>query len=164
MFAHCTTVEEIKKEYRRLALLHHPDRGGSTAMMQQINEEYHAALARANGQQSTDADGNPHTYTYHRDREQSVMDKLAEILRIRGTFDVMLIGTWIWIVGDTKPIKEELKRLGCAWHAKRLCWYWRPADSRHYGKSSQYGLDALAARYGAEVFRRDDTDRGLSPA
>jgi curved DNA-binding protein CbpA len=26
-FAHCTTTEEIKKEYRRLAYLYHPDRG-----------------------------------------------------------------------------------------------------------------------------------------
>jgi len=164
MFAHCHTVEDIKKEYRRLAMLHHPDRGGSTAKMQEINAAYHAALQRANGQRATDPDGHEHTYTYNREREQTVMDKIAEILQIRGAFDVLLIGTWVWIIGDTKPIKEQLKALGCVWHSKRLCWYWRPADSRHYGKSSPHGFDALAARYGAEHFHRDDTDRGVSRA
>ena len=34
------TLDELKKEYRRLAMLHHPDRGGDTATMQAINAEY----------------------------------------------------------------------------------------------------------------------------
>ena len=152
MFTHCHTVEDIKKEYRRLAMLHHPDRGGSTEKMQEINAAYHTALQRANGQRATDTDGREHTYTYNREREQAIMDKIAEILQIRGSFDVILIGTWVWVIGDTKPIKEQLKVLGCVWHSKRLCWYWRPADSRHYGKSSRHGFDELAARYGAKYF------------
>ena len=35
-----TTLEELKQEYKRLALLHHPDIGGDTATMQAINAEY----------------------------------------------------------------------------------------------------------------------------
>ena len=29
-FAHCDTVEDIKREFHRLAMLHHPDHGGDT--------------------------------------------------------------------------------------------------------------------------------------
>ena len=35
-----TTFDELRKDYKRLALLNHPDRGGSTEAMQQINNEY----------------------------------------------------------------------------------------------------------------------------
>lgn len=41
-FNTCTTLDELKKEYRRLTMLHHPDRGGDTATMQDINAEYDA--------------------------------------------------------------------------------------------------------------------------
>ena len=40
-FANCRTLDELKKEYRRLAMKHHPDHGGDTATMQAINNEYH---------------------------------------------------------------------------------------------------------------------------
>lgn len=31
---------ELKKRYRSLASIHHPDKGGSNAMMQRLNESY----------------------------------------------------------------------------------------------------------------------------
>ena len=34
------TLDELKSQYRKLAMLHHPDRGGDTATMQAINNEH----------------------------------------------------------------------------------------------------------------------------
>ena len=39
-FTNCTTLDELKKEFRRLCMAHHPDRGGDTATMAAINAEY----------------------------------------------------------------------------------------------------------------------------
>ncbi len=39
-FKNINTLDELKKEFRRLAMLHHPDRGGDTETMKQINVEY----------------------------------------------------------------------------------------------------------------------------
>lgn len=39
-FTNCKTLDELKSEYRRLAMIHHPDVGGDTATMQAINAEY----------------------------------------------------------------------------------------------------------------------------
>ena len=39
-FSNIATLDDLKKEFRRLAMLHHPDRGGDTATMQAINAEY----------------------------------------------------------------------------------------------------------------------------
>jgi len=34
------TLDDLRKEYHRLAFLHHPDKGGVTAVMQNINDQY----------------------------------------------------------------------------------------------------------------------------
>ena len=39
-FEDIKTLDELRKEYRRLAMLHHPDKGGDTRLMQIINEQY----------------------------------------------------------------------------------------------------------------------------
>ena len=39
-FKNIHSLAELKKEYRRLALENHPDKGGSTEVMQQINVEF----------------------------------------------------------------------------------------------------------------------------
>lgn len=39
-FINVTTLEELKKQYRRLAMIHHPDCGGSTEAMQEVNDEH----------------------------------------------------------------------------------------------------------------------------
>lgn len=39
-FAQCKNLEELKKEFRRLAMVHHPDRGGDVETMKEINNEY----------------------------------------------------------------------------------------------------------------------------
>ena len=39
-FQNIHSLADLKKEYRRLALEHHPDKGGDTAIMQQVNTEF----------------------------------------------------------------------------------------------------------------------------
>lgn len=45
-FANCDTLDALKKEFRRLCMIHHPDRGGDTATMAAINAEYEALFRR----------------------------------------------------------------------------------------------------------------------
>lgn len=56
-FAQCKNLEELKKEFRRLAMIHHPDRGGDVETMKAINNEYDAvfpALKAKTAAQSTE--------------------------------------------------------------------------------------------------------------
>lgn len=39
------TLEDLKQQYKRLAMAHHPDRGGNTKDMQEINGEYEIGRA-----------------------------------------------------------------------------------------------------------------------
>lgn len=35
-----SSEKELKREYKKLAMIYHPDKGGSTALMQELNREY----------------------------------------------------------------------------------------------------------------------------
>lgn len=41
-FNNCRTLEDVKREYHRLSKIHHPDIGGDTTIMAEINREYTA--------------------------------------------------------------------------------------------------------------------------
>lgn len=151
MFRKCIKVEYIKKAYRELAMKYHPDLGGTKEAMQALNAAYHAALKGMHGAKTVD-DGKEFTYKYNQEVEQALMDKINEILSLRlPNIEVHLIGVWIWVTGDTRPVKEHLKQVNCIYHAKRQCWYWRQETHRSWSRSPE-SLSGLAARYGVRSF------------
>lgn len=151
-FDHLFTVPNIKAEYRDLAFKHHPDRGGDVCIMQAINAQYHEALQRCNGERSEAANGKEHRYSYDADIEQAVMDKIMFLVaaHLPGV-NIALIGTWLWVTGDTKPHKELLKANGLKWHPTRSCWYFTATPNRY--RPSRLGLSGLAMRYGYKEFK-----------
>ena len=151
-FAGCETTAEIKSTYRKLAMQHHPDRGGSTAVMQEINRQYEAILSCKHGAAEMGADGQAHTYYYNPEHERAVMAKLDELLRMRlPGCEIWLIGKWLWVKGETKPVKDLLKSAGLRWHNERVAWYWKPYTTRtHYNAAVSF--DDMADYYGASMF------------
>ena len=57
---------------------------------------------------------------------REVVEKLIIIQGI----EIELCGTWIWISGDTKAHKDEIKATGCRWSRNKNMWYWRPEGYR----------------------------------
>ena len=157
-FINLDTAADIKVHYRKLCMVHHPDRGGDTATMQAINAQYHWALSRCDGQPFKGTDDKQHTYRYYRDIEQAAMDKISEIVSVGMVgIEIMLIGSWIWITGDTRRYVKQLGKHGLKmyWHPKRLAWYWHLKSKRKYHFNSHVDLDDLAASYGYRKFHSD---------
>ena len=160
-FTNAYTVGQAKSMYRMLAKENHPDLYGheATATMQAINDEYHDLLESLNGSTSVGSDGKQHTYHYSYDVEQAVMDKIAELLALNLVgCEIELIGTWVWVSGDTKPIKDKLGKdgAGLRWHSKRERWYWHGATyRRRYNKDASFG--DLRRMYGSRSFETDDS-------
>jgi hypothetical protein len=154
-FINFSEVSQIKKEYHRLALINHPDRGGNTEIMQEINAQYQEALAKCDRQTSKGSDNKTHTYYYNQEVEQAIMDKIAEILSLKlDGIEVWLIGTWIWVGGETYPHRKILNEIGLSYNGKRKKWQFHTGSKyRRYSQSSNFA--DLAATYGAKKFDQE---------
>lgn len=147
-FKGLNTVEEVKALFRKLVMQNHPDQGGDVEIMKAINIQYHEALKQCDGQKNDEG----HTYHYKPDIEDELMQKIMELQSFRG-LDIALIGYWIWVSGDTKPIKDQLKELGFLWHSKRKCWYYKPKDWKYNkARRSNATLSEIAEKYGYKGF------------
>ena len=147
-FAACTTLEELKKEYRRLAMIHHPDHGGDTATMQAINGEYSEAFARLQNQHNAAAD-EAHQTT---ETPEEFITIISQLLRFPG-LTVELCGSWLWITGETYAIKDQLKAAGCRWSSSKKAWYWHHPEEGHRWHKGTATMSDIRTKYGSQTYK-----------
>ena len=139
-FNNCKTIEELKKEYKKLAFANHPDRNGDLEVMKAINVEYEEALnnLKMNGSKA--------------DKESTevaseFIEIINNIINLEGLV-IEIVGNWIWITGNTKEHKEVLKANGFYYASKKKAWYLKPND--YVAKSRKhYSLDEIKSKYGS---------------
>lgn len=142
-FENCTTLNEVKAIYKKLAKENHPDLGGDTIIMQQINNEYAyacARVAREGNLTSEEADNEMHLSELYR-------EAIEKIIHLPGII-IEVVGHWIWVTGNTKPVKEELKAAHFYFASKKVAWYFRADEYKTRG--GKRTLDEIRARYGSE--------------
>lgn len=159
-FHECATAEEAKRLYKELARKHHPDVGGDLRTMQEINAEYATFQARGAG-----ANARERQRTAHAENRKSAAD-FHDLNEVEGTLkekieaalnmglDVELIGLWVWVSGDTKPHKEELKAQGFKWSPKKEGQPWYFAGVPSFNRKPQ-DLETIRASYGSTRFTRE---------
>ena len=143
-FQECKTVEEIKAKYKLLAKQYHPDCGGNTVIMQAINVEYAYACAhilKAENLSQEDAE----EATRLSEEYRAVIELLMPLTGIL----IEVVGNWIWVTGDTKPVKQQLKDAGLFFASKKVAWYYRSDEFKTTG--SKKSLDEIRAKYGSET-------------
>ena len=158
-YSSCYTVEETKRLYRTLAFENHPDLGGSTEIMQAINDQYHDKLRELDGQQEKASYDPKKTWTYRYDEqtEQATMDKIAEFLALKlEGVELLLIGTWLWVQGKTRESKDAIKGLGFKYNGKRKMWYFNPNPEKKTRYNSRANLGDLAKKYGSRIVKHDE--------
>ena len=71
-----------------------------------------------------------------------------------------LCGRWLWIGGETKKHKDELKALGCKWSKNKEKWSWHyPEDSiKTFKGKKAWSMDAIRSAFGSERLGRDEND------
>ena len=142
------TLEDLKKQYRELALKHHPDRGGSNEAMKAVNNEYDNLFNKLKDIHRT-KDGE--TYTANNETNEtpeqfkSIID---ELMKFDGIV-IEIIGCFLWVTGNTKPYKDYLKALNLKWHSKKFAWYLKPEDYKKRSRGD-YDLDQIRTMYGSD--------------
>jgi hypothetical protein len=155
-FKDCKTIEEVKHLYKKLAMQHHPDRGGDTATMQAINKVYAFACAKlAKGAGLSDEEVNQEMHMSEEYRH------VVESIIYLPDITIELVGLWLWVTGNTYPIRKELKEAGLLFAPKKKAWYYR--NEMYKTRSGKKTLDQIRHKYGSEMIRNQShTQRTLT--
>ena len=143
-FNDCSTLDEVKRRYKTLALLHHPDRGGSTATMQEINSEYSNIVKNPFFSFSKQSKVNQDDFLKY-------PDLIDQVVKLNGII-IELIGDWLWISGNTYQHKTTLKNLGFFFAPKKLMWYYRPPEHKS-PNSKPMSIDDIRLKFGTELIK-----------
>lgn len=148
------TLEQLKAAYRRLAKQHHPDHGGSTEAMQEINNEYTALFEILKDAHNAAAD-EKHQTTEAPEEFIYIINRLMQL----DGLEIELCGWWLWIGGDTYKHRAALKEAGCKWSNSKKRWYWRHVEDSfgfHRGTAS---MAKIRSKYGSQLFTADGREQ-----
>lgn len=151
------TLEELKKSYKKLALKLHPDCGGNNEEMAQLNNEYDELFSKL---KNTHKNKNDETYTKETDETpeqfKDILNRLF-VLKMDGV-EIEIVGTFIWLTGNTKPYKDDVKALVFRYSPKKYTWYKAPKD---YKKRSHknYDMDTIRGMYGSQKIKEEKEEK-----
>jgi len=151
------TAEELKKMYHSLAFQHHPDRGGNAETMKAVNREYEILFIQLKDTH-TNKEGEYYTaYTKTDEAPHDFIDIINRLVKLDGLI-VELIGSFVWITGNTRAHKETLKEMSFLWSAKKLAWYLKPDWYRKRNRK-EYDLDTIRGMYGSKTFQHEEEEK-----
>ena len=136
-FSNLNNIEELKKVYFSFAKKLHPDLGGTNEEMKALNEQYDRAV--------TELGGNKSEAVYSVDLRPFI-DKLIIIEGI----NIELCGSWLWISGNTYPVRKELSIAGAIYHSKKKMWYVKGAESASKKNTS---MNDIRNYYGSKMVK-----------
>jgi len=141
-FSNTTDINILKSEYKKLVKQYHPDNnnGNTLEIMQAINNEYDYILK------------NRIFFDNEKQKETEInfSNTMKEILSKIINFDnvkIEIIGSWIWLDGNTYAIKEQLKELDFQWSAGKKKWYFTE-EQFNKKKYKQKSYEVLKNIYG----------------
>jgi len=137
-------INEAKKVYRELAKQLHPDVGGTNEMFKLLNQVYNHILE--------------HGLSFLDESEFDVeLEKvISKILHFENIV-IEVVGSWIWVSGDTKSIKEELKKIGFRWRSKKKMWSYGEMKGKRNHKEQD--LDSIKAKYGCQEVKTKQREK-----
>ncbi len=142
------TLTELKELYRSLAKIHHPDFGGSHAAMVKLNNEFeylYDRLPKTKGEEAS-----PETAADY-------IEVVKNLIAIPG-ITIELCGTWLWVTGETKPVKELLKVAGFKFAGKKAAWYWHSGKYRKRSKR-KLSLEEIRDLYGSREIEKEEREK-----
>lgn len=155
-----SSLEELKKAYRKLCLKYHPDicksvsKAEAEEIMKQINAEYSTAAEVI--KRRAQAGGNVNEKDAHESAE-SLM-KFADLINQFVVFDdlnIEIIGVWLWVSGQTFKHKSELLAAGFRWSKQRKMWYWHaPQDGPAFHRKSKMSTSEMRLAFGSTTVKK----------
>ena len=151
-FENIRTLEELRKQYKELLKLHHPDNGGDLETMQAVNAEYGQLFKilkdrHENNCSSDRTSTNYNNMKYDFTEDEKLREILNRIIHFEG-MDIELVGAWIWVSGNTYAYRKELKESGFRWASQKKMWYWHSEAFRKKSRKT-LSMDEIRGYYGS---------------
>lgn len=154
-FKNVATAEELKDAYRKLAKQLHPDMPtGDAEKFKAMQNEYEKLWSSL---KDIHRNKKGETYVHHNDEKASeFMDIINILIKFKGC-TIELMGSWIWVSGDTKPYKDTLKSLKFKYSGKNQAWYFFKGE---YVKKTNitYSMDAKRSMFGSTEYKASDDE------
>jgi len=142
-FKSVETIDEAKKIYKKLCKVYHPDKGGDTEQFKILNNEYHRFIDNFSKVHFEDAD--------FEDLNIELEKIIAEILHYEDIV-IEIIGSWLWVSGNTKDKKEVLKGLGFKWASKKKMWFF--GELKKSRSRGNMPIDDIKGKYGCKTVKK----------
>lgn len=158
-FQNPETLEDLKKQYKKLAFQHHPDMGGKTEDMQEINAEYDQLFSAL---KDTYKNASGQFYKTHAESTETAdefVDIIEKLIHMDGV-EIEICGSWVWVTGDTKCHKDDLKSLSFRWSRNKSAWYFHQ-DGYRKRRKKPLTLDQIRGMYGSEKVNRHDDENHM---
>ena len=148
-FKECKTAEECKKAYKTFAKKLHPDNGGDVTKFQAMQQEFSAVWEKL---KNIHINSEGETYTKETNETAGeFMDIIEKLIQMSGC-NVEVCGSWIWVSGNTKFYKEQLKELGFRFSRSKSAWYLGQTAAYHKKYRSKYTMDDIRGMYGSTEY------------
>ncbi|MCT7539047.1 hypothetical protein N5T82_04205 [Aliarcobacter cryaerophilus] len=133
-------INEAKKIYKTLAKKLHPDVGGSEEDFKILNEIYNNLIEHK-------------IYFSNSSKIDIELEKIISLILHFENINIELVGSWIWVSGDTKEIKEKLKEIGFKWASKKKMWYYGEMKAKNPNPKS---MEEIKTKYGSETLKSNE--------
>lgn len=155
-FTGCKCIEDLKELYR-LCRKYHPDVSGTdtTEQMKAINAEYDAVFGKVKDiHRSTKDPGTTYTAAEETtETPQEFRDVINKIIHL--DLDIEIIGSWIWVTGNTREYKDVLKAAGFRWCNNKVAWTWHREGERKK-THKQFNLTEIRDIFGTNKIEREE--------
>lgn len=161
-FSSSMTAAEAKREYYKLIFEFHPDRAIITGrdkaecerVCKVINAEYDEGCKR--GWREV-ADDGFRAEDMGSDERTFYADTLTGLTRT--PLRVELVGSWLWIFGNTLPWQGYLKELGCHWAKTKQAWCWHVGE--YHKPRKRYTMNEVRGLFGSMVLQEEKEVNGV---
>lgn len=137
-------IDSLKREYFKLAKKYHPDMGGTTAQMQQLVSEYESLLKKLLSGSKLNSEQKKNEI----ELDEALRKVIDELIILDG-LNIEIVGKWIWVSGNTYPVKETFKKVGMFPIKKNGVFYWVYKGSESKGRGN-LSMEEIKKRYGVE--------------
>ena len=152
-FKNINTIEALRRQYKDLLKVNHPDNGGDVTKMQEINAEYDKLFKMLKDKHESNTTGSEKDKTsfdnmkYDFTEDQKLREVLQQIISFEG-INIEIVGCWIWVDGNTYQYKDALKEIGFKWAREKKKWHFHTEAFRKRSHKT-LSMDDIRNYYGS---------------